>query len=285
MPHMLQQQNDHHRVQLHSIHVASRADREHALPNPSKEGTDSSAPRCCVETQDSTRNDIDSIRNSGADKIFGWKEAAMDETDPPTKKALGSRDAHIAKSWPLYVYQDPGLRETPYCVEKTRHDIDHDDLGPSLYAQTGHQQAVLFPIPLPHPRTAIISACLLVATVSAFYEASKPDPPHHTGLDGHNDRFSSRLGLSQHIACSIASLFIFTAAAAVVYHLNAVHRFQDIFVLLGLIFGVVTGMAKYRDLRDAMLRAVPWGVIAALATSMVMHGAWESRTEVPARLV
>ncbi|KAL5395274.1 hypothetical protein PMIN04_001162 [Paraphaeosphaeria minitans] len=268
------------RIQQHhdpNIDIINRAGHKHALSDPLEVRNDFSAPRCHVDIQGSTRNDIGLMKDGGADTNLECKEAAMDEkTDTPTRKKLGPRDSNLSRNWPLHFYQDTGFREASFCPARTRHDLHYGKLDHILHTQTDHQHTALLQKHLPQTRTAIVSACYLVATASAFYEAFKTDPPPHNRLDGHNDRLSSRLRLLQHVACSTAPMFGFTAATTVVYHLNVRHRFQDFFVLLGIIFGVVFGMAKYHDLHHAMLRVVPWGLIAALGVSTAVHNVWVS---------
>lgn len=239
-------------------------------------------PKFCADIENYTRNDSEPIDNSVADANLEYKEAAMNKkTDTPIRDALGRHDPHLAKNRHLRFFPSPSCKETLFRPKRTRHDHDHDKLDLDRNAKAGHQHAILLHIPSSRTRAAVISICFILAAASAFYESSKTYPRRHSRFDAHNNYISLRLETLQHLACNIAPLLIFTAATAVVYHLNTSHRFQDLFVLVGLVFGVVAGMVKYRDLQHAMLRAMPWGVVAAQGASMAVHRAWDSGIEEP----
>ncbi|KAF2443747.1 hypothetical protein P171DRAFT_486468 [Karstenula rhodostoma CBS 690.94] len=286
MPYMLQLGNQQNNIlkegaQSHDTGTVNRVGREHAPLDSPEVGNKFSVPRCCANIEERTKSDSELVQIGFADANSEYRETIMNEkTVTPTREALDPRDSQLAKNWRLGFFQCPSFGESLFRPKRTRHDLDHNELDLILHAETGHQHAVLFQTPISHNRTAIISACFLLAAASAVYESSRPGPPHHFCVNAHNNHISSRLELLQHLTRSLAPPFVFTLAMAIVYHLNVGHRFQDFFMLVGLFLGVLGGMAKYRDLQDTALRVVPWGLIAALGASMAVHRAWEHRKEV-----
>lgn len=263
----------------HSILITDRVDRGHQQPDPVYISNKRSALEDCSDTGECTMRDAELGENGHAHTNQECREISLKGNDTLLSTATSHRNkSQEATAWSMPFPKWPEIKET-FSKPRTTFCVDDHALSPGSHASTSHHHIVFIRQPLSRVRTAIISTCFILASVCAFYETSREPAPHRAPISAKTDDALSRLEMLQHTARVITPPFIFIAATTVIYHLQADCHFQDHFVLVGLVSGAAAGMFKYHDLQDAMLRVVPWGVIAALCGSMAMHRAWAHPNE------
>ncbi|KAF1961251.1 hypothetical protein CC80DRAFT_500547 [Byssothecium circinans] len=73
------------------------------------------------------------------------------------------------------------------------------------------------------------------------------------------------------IGHEIASTLVFTAAATMINHMYHKDRYKDWFLFGGIVAGGVGGMGCRGDLREVILKIMPWTITVALLCSIAFH--------------
>ncbi|KAF1967354.1 hypothetical protein BU23DRAFT_602914 [Bimuria novae-zelandiae CBS 107.79] len=135
--------------------------------------------------------------------------------------------------------------------------------------------------PRSHTRTAVVMTGFIAAAGAALYGSSHAISSRSTHMTvPQHDKTTLDLPSFQvlrHLGSDILPLAVFTASTTTIYHLNRHHRYQDHFLLAGIVVGALVGMGVYKDLQDMMFKVVPWSILVALVSSMISYGGLERR--------
>jgi hypothetical protein len=85
---------------------------------------------------------------------------------------------------------------------------------------------------------------------------------------------ATSIGGSSELYCTCrtaVSAVTFTAAATTIYHLNSGDRYQNCCLFAGITLGIGIGLSVCEGLEEALLRVLPWGILAGLLCSMLGH--------------
>jgi hypothetical protein len=125
--------------------------------------------------------------------------------------------------------------------------------------------------------TSVIRPLAHVGLCSLASAAALEVGNHHTPWspwDGCSASLATGIIGSSELYCisrTSVSAITFTAAATAIHHLNSGDRYQNCCLFAGITLGIGIGLSVCEGLEEALLRVLPWGILAGLLCSMLGH--------------
>ena len=127
----------------------------------------------------------------------------------------------------------------------------------------------------PACESAVLACSFVAAAWASFHESfvrnERCSNSYVTNKDDQMTYSTESLPNLQRHGLDILSLLTFGIATSAIHHINRPHRNQDYHILGGITIGLIFGMYIYRDLKDAVLRVVPWTILTGLVVSLAVH--------------